>query len=96
MQNLTAAFKNLGLEEAIQAVIAFMMSWLAHLCEPGPAKKITLVLTIIVLLLQVRRGWLRSQKDKEELEITKIKKTIMRLKLKMGCEDESQQIRKRA
>jgi len=87
MQNLTATIRNLGVEEAAQAVVAFLMSWLANLCEPGPARIITFVLATTVLLLQIRRGWLKGQKDKEDLETAKIKQAIMRLKLKMGCEE---------
>jgi hypothetical protein len=78
MQNFTAAIKHLGFYEVGQAAVAFFMSALAHVTTEGTIKVASGILAVVVLLIQVRRGYLRNETARVELEIA-------RLKLKKEC-----------
>lgn len=73
MQNFTAAMKHLGLHEVGQASVAFFMSALAHVSTEGTIKAASSFLAVVVLLIQVRRGYLRNETARVELEIARVK-----------------------
>lgn len=73
MENFLQAMRHLGVTEALQAVVAFLMSVLVHLCSESVMGGIASVLAVVVLMFNVRLGYTKNRTARIEEKTAELK-----------------------